>query len=218
MPRIDSLPWLPGWEPSSYSDIPPSGLVWARWGSGQPGQGVHGFTDDWRLEALSRGIFGGQGPGRLWAVEPDFSIRPGMHRAAQEYQVYRARYCGDRLRARGLHVVPVLSWTGSDPIEWTAWGILPGSCVAVRGASRDPSERDAWVIGYRQALDLLRPRFVLVFGIASRTRGGLDSAGVPWRQESLRRSLSALPEASRSFVVPLSVPSVGRAGHSDPPV
>ena len=189
MARISSVPWSPDWVPASYSAIPPRGLVWARWGSGQPGQGVHGFTDDWRLESIARGAFGGQGEGRVWAIEPDFSVRPGMPEVVVRWQVYRSRYCGDLLRSRGLQVVPVLSWAdASCPVWWSAWGVAPQSCVAVRAPSCHVVEREAWAVGYRQVVAWVQPAAVLVFGRASRVRGVLDAVGVPWRQEFLRQA------------------------------
>lgn len=196
MGRVSSVPWSPGWLADSWSAAPPDGLRWARWGSGDSGGGVHLFVDDWRLESLARGrFFGSLGLGRQWATEPDFSVAPGMPPEVQGWQVYRSRYLGDRLRAAGLSVVPVLTWTGEDDPALTAWGIRPGSAVAVRAPGRGQGEADGWRAGFTSAVELVRPSFVLVFGCAGRVRGALDSLGVPWRAEPLRRSRVSTIEA-----------------------
>ena len=186
MARVSSVPYQSEWVPSSWSGIPPP-IAWARWGSGEPGQGVHAFVDDWRLEAFARGSLGGLGPGRTWAVEPDFSVLPGMPPPVVLWQVYRARYLGDRLRAAGLQVVPVLQWAGPDSWDICAWGMRPGSAVAVRAPARDLLEVTAWAAGYRALLERVRPSHVLVFGRSSRIAGVLDGAGVSWSSEPLRR-------------------------------
>jgi hypothetical protein len=175
----------------SWCDTPPEAVRWARWGSGEAGEGVHGFVDDWRLEALSRGSLGGVGEGRTWATEPDFSILGGMPEHVQRWQVYRARYLGDVMRETGLAVVPVLQWTGVDPIGWSCWGIRPESAVGVRAPGADSVERQRWAWGFVRALAVVRPSFVLVFGVASRVRGVLDAVGVPWRVVPLRRARGA---------------------------
>jgi len=183
----DRLPWSDFWAPASWSPVPPLDLQWARWGSCDPGAGVHGFVEDRRLEAISRGSLKGQGPGRSWAIEPDFSVLGGMPGPVVSWQVYRARYCGDRLRAAGLQVVPVLQWAGSDTWDLCAWGILSGSAVAVRAPSRDLQEVAAWISGYHALVDRVEPSHVLVFGRASRVVGAIDGVGVSWSSHSLRR-------------------------------
>jgi len=194
MGRVSSVPWSPDWKSSSWAPEPPQDLQWARWGSGEPGQGVHLFVDDWRLESLARGTHGRLGQGRAWATEPDFSVLAGMPRQVQEWQVYRARFCGDRLRALGLEVLPVITWTGLDPIGWTAWGVRPGSAIAVRAPGRADDERDAWVRGYRQVVEQIQPATVLVFGLASRVAGCLDAADTPWRQAASQPTIRAIAD------------------------
>lgn len=198
--RVSSVPWSPEWSPSSWAPEPPIDLQWARWGSGEPGQGVHLFVDDWRLESLARGTHGRLGQGRTWATEPDFSVLAGMPEEVQRWQVYRARYCGDRLRALGLQVLPVITWTGADPFGWTFWGVRPGSAIAVRAPGRDGAERDRWAWGYQVAARYFQPSSVLVFGLANRVQGCLDAAGIPWRQVPLRRTrLRLVQSGERTF-------------------
>lgn len=203
--RIDPVPWVADWRPSSWSPVPPDGLTWARWGSGEPGQGVHGFVDDWRLESLSRGSLGGLGPGRQWMTEPDFSVLAGMPAPVVSYQVYRARFLGDRLRqSTGLPVVPVLQWADPSTFHLSIWGIQSGSALAVRAPGRDLSERNAWVCGYAFAMSALSPSHVLVFGCVSRVRGVLEGVGVPWSSCALRRT--RWPVMERRGAVPIGAP------------
>ncbi|WP_040845946.1 hypothetical protein, partial [Thiorhodococcus drewsii] len=75
-------------------------------------------------------------------------------------------------------------------IAWTAWGVRPGSAIAVRGPGRDSEEQDGWKRGYLQVLEAIAPSRVLVFGLASRVVGCLDSTGVAWVQVPLRRAVS----------------------------
>lgn len=175
----DGLPWESGWSPDSWSPVPPS-MTWARWGSHQPGQGVHTFVDDRRLVPILRGRFGGLGQGRIWATEPDFSILGGMPEPVIRWQVYRARWGGDLLRRRGLQVVPVLQWAGADSWDLCAWGIRSGSAVACRAPGRDLDERAAWAAGFLALVERIQPSAVLCFGVFSRVRGTLQGAGVPW--------------------------------------
>jgi hypothetical protein len=184
--RVSSVPWEAGWSAASFAPEPPEDLRWARWGSSEAGDAVHGFVDDWRLEALARGSLGGLGSNRCWATEPDFSVSPGQPEIVQRWQVYRARYCGDLLRRQGLSVLPVITWTGDDPVHWTAWGIAPGSWIAVRAPGADREAWSWWRLGFRSSVELLRPAGVLVFGVASRVGGVLEGVGIPWRRVRLR--------------------------------
>lgn len=174
----------PDWRPSSYAVMPPP-MTWARWGSHDPGRGVHGFVDDSRLSGMLRGRFAGEGSGRVWAVEPDFSVVGGMPAPLVWYQVYRARWGGELLRRRGLSVLPVLQWAGPEHLDLCAWGLISGTAVAVRAPGRDFAERNAWIGGFSRLVELVQPSGILVFGLHSRVRGVLDASGVPWSSVSL---------------------------------
>lgn len=190
------LPWERDFEPEAWAPPPPP-MRWARWGSHEAGQGVHGFVEDRRIRPILGGRLAGLGVGRRWAVEPDYSVLGGMPEPVVRWQVYRARYAGELLRRQGLTVVPVLQW--ADPAHWSlmTWGIKPGSAVACRAPSADLAERAAWSSGYRVLVEAVMPSVVLVFGVASRVRGTLDAVGLPWQQLPLRSTRTAEAEGGK---------------------
>lgn len=171
----------------------PEGLRWFRWGSGDAGDAVHGYVEDWRLEAIWRGSLLGSGEARF-AVEPDFSVVRGMPEALVRYQVYRARWCGYRLRSVGMTVVPTLQWGDGLFDRVCVEGIEPGSWVAVRAPGRG-EDVSLWAQGFLSVLGLSRAAGVLVFGVSSRCAGVLSGLSMPVRSFPLRRSRSPLPNS-----------------------
>lgn len=191
--RYIGVSWQSEPLPLSFAPIPPGDLVWSRWGSQQPGNAVHGFVDDWRFQSLYRS---GRVPfdlfDKIWATEPDCSIYWGMPQPVVQYQVYRARLGGHKLRCCGMLTIPVVRW--ADHPEWSVFGIKHGSSIAIRAPSKDNRVINSFLNGIDYAIDVIQPSFILVFGVGSRIQGALDSSGVPWRQVALypRRQSSVL--------------------------
>ncbi len=145
--------------------------------TGRPvsGGAVHFFLDDGRFEPVWRtpekGLTYVRGVGS--ALTPDFSLYPEMPLALQLYNVYRNRWCGAFWQSRGVRVIPTVGWSDASSYPFCFLGVERGSTVAVstvglgspsgpRGATE--AERALFVAGYREMLERLSPRLVLLYG------------------------------------------------------
>ena len=160
------------------AEVIPARLV--EWGSRprllaaseEPGAAVHFFVDDYRFESVWNQ------PGRSLEVlarvgcvlSPDFSLWRDMPIVMQQWNVYRSRWMGCYWQARGLEVIPTVSW--SHAYDFCYAGIPPGSVVAIAsvGVKKDLEARRLFAAGYARMLDVLRPQAVLCYG----TLDGLD--------------------------------------------
>ena len=166
------------------AEVIPARLV--QWGSrpellkasDEPGAAVHFFVDDYRFEGLWNQ------PGRSLDVlsrigcvlTPDFSLWRDMPMVMQQWNVYRNRWIGCYWQARGLAVIPTVSW--SHAYDFCYAGIPPGSVVAIAsvGVKKDPEARRLFAAGYARMRELLRPQAILCYGSLDGLE--VDDAGV----------------------------------------
>ena len=130
--------------------------------------GVHFFIDDYQFE-------------RVWnapdkyeellgdfdcVFTPDFSLDMDMPLAMKIWNVYRARLIGQIYEDAGLNVVPTLSWAGEDTLEFVFDGLPKESMYAVStvGVMRSEESKTMWKTGMEKAIEVLRPRIILLYG------------------------------------------------------
>ena len=137
--------------------------------------GVHFFTEDYRFERVWNTPV--RYRARLSAARvlcgPDFSVYRDWPRAANLWNVYRARWLCALWESWGLPVAPALSWAGPDTWSFCFLGVPSHVTVAVStvGAGDDETSRRLFADGYAEAMRRLEPHCVLVYG-----KGALPAA------------------------------------------
>lgn len=165
--NVDGMPMLKG------IMVKPDGLMGFNYAKSTPGeakrsQGCHFFIDDYQFE-------------RLWTnpkaylealldyqcvLTPDFSLYMDMPLPMQIWNLYRSRAIGHWLQGEGVKVVPTLSWAQPDTYPWAFSGLPKRSTVAVStvGVKESDESFAAWCDGMGEAIRVLRPRRVLLYG------------------------------------------------------
>ena len=132
------------------------------------GHGVHFFIDDYQFQ-------------RVWArpdtyvpmlsrfdavTTPDFSTYTDFPKAIQIYNHYRKHWLGAYWQWHGLMVVPTISWSDEESLNWCFDGEPVGGTVAVSavGTQMDRRSRELFSIGYRAMLERLKPESIVFYG------------------------------------------------------
>lgn len=131
-------------------------------------KGIHFYIDDYQFE-------------RIWnqpqfyleklmpydcILTPDFSLYQEMPLAMQIWNIFRSRLIGQMAQDLGINVIPTLSWCREDSYEFCFDGIEPGGTVSVStiGVKRDDGASKLWFDGMNEAMRVLKPKAVVVYG------------------------------------------------------
>ena len=133
---------------------------------------VHFFTDDYMFEKYWNNPFGGLKTLQEFggAIMPDFSTYPDWPTAVNLWQVYRANWLARFWQENGVKVVPIISQILSK--HYTTEVVLSGTpkgmpvCTMYYPSFSDDLKQ--WFYkGLREAIDFLRPPWVMVYGSGS---------------------------------------------------
>ena len=130
--------------------------------------GIHFFIDDYQFE-------------RLWnapekyldvlseyecILAPDFSLYIDMPMPMKIWNIYRSRQIGAYYQARGIKVIPTVSWAEAETFEFCFLGIPKGSIVAVStiGVKQDSEALEIWEAGMQAMIEQIEPSAILVYG------------------------------------------------------
>ena len=132
------------------------------------GQACHFFVDDYQFErAWSRPrAYLDCLRGFECVLTPDFSLYMDMPDPMQRWNCYRSRALGAFWQREGLTVVPTLTWAQPETYAWCFSGLPRRSTVAVStvGVRGDPSALAVWRDGMAEAMRVLDPARVLLYG------------------------------------------------------
>lgn len=131
-------------------------------------RGVHFFVDDyqfmrlWNSPTVYSGILGKFGV----ITAPDFSTYTDMPPALQIYNHYRKHWLAAFYAARGITVIPTISWSTRESFRWCFDGEPTESVIAIStvGCIKDNVARELFETGYSEMTRRLRPVQVLIFG------------------------------------------------------
>lgn len=127
--------------------------------------GCHFFIDDYQFERVWRfpdkylpmlARFGA-------VCTPDFSPYSDFPKAIQIYNHYRKHWCGAYWQEHGMTVIPTITWSSPETLEWALDGEPVGGVVATSsvGMFKD-AETKQWLLdGYKEMLDWLKPTKIL---------------------------------------------------------
>ena len=130
--------------------------------------GVHFCIDDYQFE-------------RVWnrpeayidllkkfdcVVTPDFSVYLDMPVPMKKWNVYRSRALGNWWQRKGLNVIPNVTFSGKDSLDYCIDGIPPKSTVFLStvGVQKDKEAADIATWGIKECLKRLEPSRVLLLG------------------------------------------------------
>ena len=130
--------------------------------------GIHFFIDDYQFE-------------RLWnapekyidvlseyecILTPDFSLYMDMPMPMKIWNIYRSRQIGAYYQARGIKVIPTVSWAEAETFEFCFLGIPKGSVVAVStiGVKQNSEALEIWEEGMKAMIEQIEPSTILVYG------------------------------------------------------
>ena len=82
------------------------------------------------------------------------------------WNVYRSRQIGAYYQARGIKVIPTISWAEADTFEFCFLGIPKGSIVSVStiGVKQNSEALEIWEEGMRAMIEQIEPSAILVYG------------------------------------------------------
>lgn len=86
-----------------------------------------------------------------------------MPYALQLYQVFRSRWCGAYMQAKGLTVIPTLYW-GKPQSYWFAFEGIEEGCITAVSTVGVRKEKDFFLQGYNEMLRRIKPKAILCYG------------------------------------------------------
>lgn len=131
----------------------------------QADTGVHFFLDDYQFERVWR-FPDKYVPvlGRFKAVcSPDFSPYSDFPKVIQLYNHYRKHWCAAYWQSKGMTVVPTITWSSPETLEWAFDGEPVGGVVAYSavGMLADDEVKQWLLDGYAEMLRWLEPTKIL---------------------------------------------------------
>ena len=130
--------------------------------------GVHFYLDDYQLERIWTNPLQYLDKLAEWdcVFTPDFSLYTDMPMAMKIWNVYRSRLIGQLLQNMGVNVIPTLQWAEKETFKFCFDGIEPNGVVSVStiGVKRDSTSLAIWENGMDEAINILHPNTVLVYG------------------------------------------------------
>lgn len=141
-----------------------------------PDSAVHFFLDDYRFETVwsqpNKSLSRIQRVGV--ALTPDFSLWREMPMVMQQWQVYRARWCGMWMYSHGIAVIPTVSWSTPESWKFCFLGIPRNSVVAISTVGTNDDAMPFFKRGVQAMVDEIDPSMVLVYGRMMDAFAGLN--------------------------------------------
>lgn len=146
------------------------------------GKGVHFFVHDYQflrcwnnpdkyLDYLKRYEV---------VLSPDFSPYADMPRAMSIYNHYRKHWLAAYWQEHGINVIPTITWSSRETLDFCfdgepRGGIVAVSTVGIMGNDTPQEFKDLFYVGWDMMMERLEPRKVLLYG---KQPEGIDGANV----------------------------------------
>lgn len=100
-----------------------------------------------------------------FVLSPDFSPYSDMPKCLQVYNVYRNRWCGRYWQANGIKVVPTITWSSIETLNFVLCGVPKHSTIAIStmGEGRWAKWQSLFE-NWKYVMDQLEPKCVLLYG------------------------------------------------------
>lgn len=131
--------------------------------------GVHFFLDDYQFERIWKrpGSYIRTFQKFKYILSPDFSLYTDYPKAYQHFNHWRKHALAAFYQAKGVKVIPSLSWSDESSFRWCFDGIERGSVVAVSsvGSMNDKRAKEIFIKGFKKAIEILEPFKIIYLGI-----------------------------------------------------
>ena len=131
------------------------------------GKWCHFFVDDYRFNGLWNSFekYIEQLSYYEGVITTDFSMYSDFPTAMQIWNCYRNRVLAYYMQARGLKIIPTVSWTDKSSFDWCFDGIPKGSNVAVStNGCLSPENRRGYIQGMLALDEMVKPKRIIVVG------------------------------------------------------
>lgn len=100
-----------------------------------------------------------------FVLSPDFSQYHDMPKVLRIYNVYRNRWCGCYWQDYGITVIPTVTWSDEENLDYCLLGIPKHSTIAISTMGEGRwSEWKELRKGWNRVIDTLEPTTVLLYG------------------------------------------------------
>ena len=99
-------------------------------------------------------------------VCPDFSVYIDMPYPMKLWNIYRSRALGFFWQSQGIKVVPNVTWSDASSFPYCFDSLPQGETIFIStvGVTRDKEARAGAVAGFGKALEVTKPKRVLLLG------------------------------------------------------
>ena len=150
---------------------------------------VHFYTHDWRFIPLFKN------PEKYvcklqkfaYVITPDMSQYREMPYFSRYFANCMNNAMGSYLQDNGVNVIANVSWSLPDSYEYAFAGIPKHSTIAINsnGAMADPVSKNLWMMGYEEAIQVLKPERVIRYG--SKMPNEREEISVYFENQVIRR-------------------------------
>ena len=98
-----------------------------------------------------------------FVLSPDFSPYSDMPKATKIFNVYRNRWCGRFWQEHGINVIPTVTWSDEESLEYCFDGVEKGSTIAI-STMGDGRGHENLLIGWNKMIEKIQPKTILLYG------------------------------------------------------
>lgn len=128
---------------------------------------VHFYIDDYQFERLwNRPYYYVKALSKYpGIIGPDYSTYTNMPKAQQIFQVYKSRLISAYFQSQGYTVIPNISWSDEESLEWTLEGIPQHSVVALStNGVLNKKTKQTFINCYKKAMEMIHPSEIIIVG------------------------------------------------------
>lgn len=129
-------------------------------------KGVHFFVHDERFASIFNHPERSLEKYRQYAflLSPDFSLYADMSPEEQFASIIKNRSVGAFWQAKGLTVIPTMSWSTPISYEYCYLGVEIGSIVAISTIGCKRNNKERFMRGYQEMIARVKPQYIICFG------------------------------------------------------
>lgn len=151
----------------NLKDIPLQGFNFALKTDHPENVGVHFFLHDYQFERVWKY------PDRYidvlkkfaFVLSPDFSPFSDMPRVLKIYNIYRNRWCGRYWQEHGIKVIPTVTWSDEDTLNYCLDGLPKHATIAISTMGEGRwGNYESLKKNWNYVIDTLKPETILLYG------------------------------------------------------
>lgn len=159
---------IPIIEPIKYDSCEFIGFNYAKTCKSREDKGIHFFLDDYQFERLWNRpeVYLQMLQQFRYVMTPDFSTFTDFPKALQIWNHYKKHWLGAYLQERGVNIIPTISWSDKESLEWCFDGEPVNSVVAISsvGTQKNKVAKEKFLLGYEEMVKRLQPETIIFYG------------------------------------------------------